>query len=83
MECSAGKFFLDAGRLFLSDLSQSVFAQSLDGASAQFSASWLDVSAFGGYTGLLNLKNISIMNSIGYEWTPDDENDFYDFALPI
>lgn len=82
MECSAGKFFLDAGRLFLSDLSQSVFAQSLDGASAQFSASWLDVSAFGGYTGLLNLKNISIMNSIGYEWTPDDENVFYDFCAP-
>ena len=76
MECSA------AGRLFLPDLSQSVFAQSLDGASAQFSASWLDVSAFGGYTGLLNLKNISIMNSIGYEWTPDDENDFYDFCAP-
>lgn len=82
IECSAGKFFLDAGRLFLSDLSQTVFAQSLDGASAQFSASWLDVSAFGGYTGLLNLKNISIMNSSGYEWTPDDENDFYDFCAP-
>ena len=82
IECSAGKFFLDAGRLFLPDLSQSVFAQSFDGASAQFSASWLDVSAFGGYTGLLNLKNISIMNSSGYEWTPDDENDFYDFCAP-
>lgn len=84
MECSAGKFFLDAGRLFLPDLSQSVFAQSLDGASAQFSASWLDVSVFGGYTGLLNLKNISVLNSGGYVWEPgdEDENDFYDFCAP-
>lgn len=84
IECSAGKFFLDAGRLFLPDLSQSVFAQSLDGASAQFSASWLDVSVFGGYTGLLNLKNISVLNSGGYVWEPgdEDENDFYDFCAP-
>lgn len=84
MECSAGKFFLDAGRFFLWDLSQSVFAQSLDGASAQFSASWLDVSVFGGYTGLLNLKNISVLNSGGYVWEPgdEDENDFYDFCAP-
>ena len=52
IECSAGKFFLDAGRLFLTDISQTIFAQSIDGAYAQFSASWLDVSVFGGYTGL-------------------------------
>ncbi|MDO5773897.1 MAG: hypothetical protein Q4P16_06285 [Spirochaetales bacterium] len=84
IECSAGKFFLDAGRLFLSDLSSAVFAQSIDGASAQFSTSWLDISVFGGYTGLLNLKNISIMNSSGYVWEPgdEDENDFYDFCAP-
>lgn len=84
IECSAGKFFLDAGRLFLSDISQTVFAQSIDGASAQFSASWLDISVFGGYTGLLNLKNISVLNSGGYVWEPgdDDENDFYDFCAP-
>ncbi len=84
IECSAGKFFLDAGRLFLSDLSSAVFAQSFDGASAQFSTSWLDVSVFGGYTGLLNLKNISVLNSGGYVWEPgdEDENDFYDFCAP-
>ncbi|WP_308687325.1 hypothetical protein [uncultured Treponema sp.] len=84
MECSAGKFFLDAGRLFLTDISQTIFAQSIDGAYAQFSASWLDVSVFGGYTGLLNLKNTSIMHSGGYVWEPvdEDEKDFYDFCAP-
>lgn len=82
LECSAGKFFLDAGRIFLTDLSSSVIAQPIDGASAQFSSSWFDVSVFGGYTGLLNLKNISVMDSTGYVYEPDDENDFYDFCAP-
>ena len=82
IECSVGKFFLDAGRLLLSDLSSAVFSQAIDGASVQFSCSWLDVSVFGGYTGLLNLKNISVMDSTGYVYAPDDEKDFYDFCAP-
>ncbi|MGN0729831.1 hypothetical protein [Treponema sp.] len=82
INCGDGKLYLNAGRTFFADLTGLVLVQSLDGASIKFSSPFFAVNAFGGYTGLLNERNISILGSDGFVYEPDDENDFYDFCAP-
>lgn len=79
---SSGRLSVDAGRFFVSDLSGIILSQINDGLKVSFSSQAFDVSAYGGYSGLLNLKNVSVMDSSGTVYSPDDERDFYDFAAP-
>ena len=60
-ELDAGDFQLSAGRFFNSDLSGLVYTQNGDGAKFELNSSRFKVAAFGAYTGLLNAKNITII----------------------
>lgn len=71
-----------AGRFFYSDLSGLVVAQPNDGVFAKYSTNRVEVSVYGGYTGLQNVKNVSVVTSNGKVWAPSDEKDFYDFTAP-
>lgn len=51
-----------AGRFYFSDLSGLVLSQNADGAQLDFTASRFGVSVYAAYTGLLNAKNISIID---------------------
>ncbi|MBQ4377873.1 MAG: hypothetical protein II821_01555 [Treponema sp.] len=61
-EAEAGTVLFSAGRFYFSDLSGLVVGQNADGAQLDFSSSVLGVSVYGAYTGLLNEKNITILD---------------------
>ncbi|MCQ2248074.1 MAG: hypothetical protein MJZ50_03600 [Treponema sp.] len=71
-----------AGRAFTSDLSGLVFAQPSDGVLVKYANPRIDCTVYGGYSGLQNSKNVSILTSKGVVWAPEDEKDLYDFAAP-
>lgn len=73
-----------AGRFTVTDSTEIVFSQPADGILAKFVSPAFEVSLYGGYTGLQNYKNVSILDSDGrlIEIEKDDEKDFYDFAAP-
>ncbi len=71
-----------AGRAFTSDLSGMVFAQPSDGLLVKYASPRVECTAYGGYSGLQNSKNVSILTSKGVVWVPEDEKDLYDFAAP-
>lgn len=73
---------VSAGRFFYSDLSGIVVAQPNDGIFAKCKMSKVEFSAYGGYTGLQNVKNVSVITSNGKIWSPSDEKDVYDFTAP-
>ncbi len=71
-----------AGRFFYSDLTGIVFAQENDGAFFQINNRNFTAGIYAGYTGLLNEKNVTVLdkNNSGYSLKPD--SDFYSFAAP-
>lgn len=71
-----------AGRVFTSDLSGLVFAQPSDGLLLKYATPRAECTVYGGYSGLQNSKNVSILTSKGLVWAPADEKDLYDFAAP-
>ncbi|WP_407400224.1 hypothetical protein [Treponema sp.] len=73
---------VSAGRFHYSDLSGIVFAQPNDGIYARYITPKMEVSAYGGYSGLQNVKNVSILTSKGIAWSPKNEKKVYDFAAP-
>ncbi len=76
---------ISLGRFFVSDVTGLVFAQNCDGAFFQYDTPRFAASLYGGYTGLLNVKNISHVSfRTGSVWEPgaDDEKDLYDFTAP-
>lgn len=77
-----GNFDLAAGRFFFSDVTGIVIAQPNDGFFAKYTAQKIEVSAYGGYSGLQNVKNVSVLTSNGTVWSSADEKDIYDFAAP-
>lgn len=68
-----------AGRFFIADASGAVFTQPCDGAFAKFSSPKIEASVYGGYTGLLNAKNISIKNTEGSVFSGAGK-EIYDFT---
>lgn len=58
-----GKFSFDAGRFFVSDSTASVFAQNSDGLLVKFLFPAVRISAYAGYTGLLNSYTVSMIDS--------------------
>lgn len=76
---------LSVGRYLISDLTSTVFSQVCDGIYIKYSGQLVDFNAYGGYTGLLNSKIVSILNAENTEYK-EEENDFYSFApkyLPV
>ncbi|MBQ0040085.1 MAG: hypothetical protein KBS64_06640 [Treponema sp.] len=94
LDCTLFKFFktvkldrtrnvqLSAGRFFYSDLSGAVVAQPNDGVFVKYSSPKLEASVYGGYTGLQNVKNVTVVTSKGGSWAPEKEKDLYDFTAP-
>ena len=57
----SGNITFSAGRFFNSDLTQTVYAQNGDGIKLEGRLSHFQFSVFGAYTGLLNAKNVTIL----------------------
>lgn len=68
-ELESGNLVFSAGRFYNSDLSGLVYNQNGDGVKLEASLSSVEFSVFGAYTGLLNAKNITIL---------DDDTDLTD-----
>ena len=62
-ELESGHLDLSVGRFYNSDLSSLVYGQNGDGAKILLSLPGVDLSLFGAYTGLLNAKNVTILEA--------------------
>ncbi|MBR1722632.1 MAG: hypothetical protein IJ727_09170, partial [Treponema sp.] len=69
-ELESGHFDLSVGRFYNSDLSSLVYGQNGDGIKFLLSMSGVNLSLFGSYTGLLNAKNVTILEA-NEEDSPD------------
>ena len=58
-----GIFAVDLGRFSISDISGYVFSQKSDGLSLSYDALKYKVGLYGGYTGLQNRLNVSMLNN--------------------
>lgn len=58
-----GKFSLNAGRFYFSDLSGIVFSQNADGIKFDFQNDWIKTSIYSSYTGLLNALTTEMITS--------------------
>lgn len=79
MDAGSGRIVFSLGRFFMADSTGLVLCQTLDAASVSYNSGKFEVSAFGGYTGLLNSKNVSILDSYGSAYEGSD--DYYAFAM--
>lgn len=70
------KYSVNAGRFFIRDISGFVFSQVCDGILLNFSSRVTDIQLYGGYTGLLNSKSVTILNSNETSYSEKD-NDFW------
>lgn len=69
-----------AGRFIISDLTGAIFAQNSDGAFVEYAAPKFGISAYAGYTGLLNSNAVSILDKNGNVFAP--ANKVYALATP-
>ena len=58
IDAGAGLFTINAGRFYYVDPTGAVISQTIDGVSAGYSVSGMNVGLFAGYTGLLNSLNV-------------------------
>lgn len=72
---------ISAGRFSESDATNIILTQTCDGALVQFKMKRISLSAFGGYTGLLNAKQITILNSPSSSYSYDTTS-MYALAAP-
>ena len=73
------KFFIMAGRFPLVDSSGKVFAQASDGLYLKYAGVFSNISLYGGYTGLLNSKEITVLTPSETKYK-ESSNDFYTLA---
>lgn len=62
-ELGNGILSLKAGRFYVSDFTGAAFAQTSDGLSLDYNMSNMSFSVYGGYTGLLNRLNVSMVDN--------------------
>ncbi len=84
-----GTLTLNAGRFSFSDATGKIFSQVNDGVFALYRKGFLELSAYGGYSGLLNAKNVTIFadnaaydNSDVYALAPGYITGLLNFSLP-
>ena len=77
-ELTNGHISVSAGRYMVIDSTAAIFAQNFDGVSLKYTGRRFVIAGFGGYTGLLNALNVSMLNKDGYVF--GTENDFYSLA---
>lgn len=61
-ELSSGDLQLSAGRFFNADTTGLIYSQNGDGLKIDANISKISLSLYGAYTGLLNAKNVTILN---------------------
>ena len=74
-----GQLALSLGRFFIEDATSVVLSQTADGAMIQYLSSAVNVSVYGGYTGLLNAQNVTELDGEDSDFAYDDES-LYDWA---
>lgn len=79
----SGRLFFNAGRFAYSDYTALVISQTADLVNIKYTNPYVELSAFGGYTGLLNAKNVSIINADYTVFSGDTSKQFYDLAAPF
>ncbi len=70
MELSKNALSISAGRFFITDLSSIVLSQNVDGISALISFPRMEISAFGAYTGFLNMHTITMLDEDEKDYKP-------------
>lgn len=71
---------LDLGRFFVSDVSGMVFSQNTDGLAFTFSLPAFKAFVYGGYTGLLNGLNVTMLDAEGNAFDVAPEAKVYSLA---
>lgn len=74
IEVKNGKFDFSIGRFFFADNTASIFAQVCDGAYVQYSLPSVSFGFYGGYTGLLNSLNVTMLSKDAYAVASGDSN---------
>ena len=62
-EAGIGKFSFAAGRFAVADVTSVIFSQVSDGISVKYDLPLVKISAYAGYTGLLNAFSVSMVDS--------------------
>lgn len=70
------KLTLSAGRFFTTDITGIIFSQNADGVLLSYETALLHLSAYGAYTGLLNLRTVSMIG----ETEAEDYDKLYQLA---
>ena len=78
-ELDSGNLQFSLGRFFNSDLTGLIYSQNADGLRFDANLSRITLSLFGSYTGLLNAKNITILDNDSPDLT-DKEKTVYVLA---
>lgn len=68
------------GRFSLSDVTSCIFNQNADGLLLQYLSPYVELSAYGAYTGLLNNKTVTLLDPSNSAYSASEEKDFYDFS---
>lgn len=76
---NVNKLFIMAGRFPIVDSSRKVFAQSSDGLYLKYAGVFTNISLYGGYTGLLNSKEVTVLTPSETKYK-EASNDFYTLA---
>lgn len=76
---NVNKMFIMAGRFPIVDSSRKVFAQSSDGLYLKYAGVFTNISLYGGYTGLLNSKEVTVLTPAETKYK-EASNDFYTLA---
>ncbi|MCR5725289.1 MAG: hypothetical protein K6G80_09415 [Treponema sp.] len=73
-----GTVLLAAGRFGTADATGIIYSQTADGVSAGYASPYINLSAYGAYTGLLNTRTVSMLDESGY--APEDPEKKYELA---
>ncbi len=77
---SAKEISLSLGRFSLSDASGKIFTQNADGILAKYNSTFLGLSLYGSYTGLLNGRTVSILSCNDEDSYEEDADKLYELA---
>ncbi|MCR5217932.1 hypothetical protein [Treponema sp.] len=73
-------FCIAAGRFSMADATSRIYNQNADGILLQYLSPYIELNAYGAYTGLLNAKTVTILTPVASAYGSNSDKDFYDFA---
>jgi len=72
---------ISLGRFAVSDAGAIIFSQNIDGLFIKYQTGFMNISAFGGYTGLLNAQTVTMLTSDALPYAK--ESALYSLANPF